>query len=259
MIKKSISKFNVSDYNKDTVIGEFSGRDSVAAIMKALENTEINFILPIATFAGTEYGDFDQLFENFIKMKEIVKLKYGNSKKIYPLMEYNREDIWHLMNGRYMAFLTDKFGYISQCIGCHLYFHLTKINFAKSLSGKVISGERESHDGRIKVNQNSLSLDFYKKVLNEFNIDLISPLRYMKNGDEVEKAIGFNWVEGENHPKCVLSGNYRNIDGKAIYDENNFKLYLENYLYPVGLAVGKYLLNEIKDIKELEKAIGSCL
>lgn len=51
----------ISALPPDTVIGEFAGRDSVAAILKALEDDSITNILPIATFAPTEYGDFEIL------------------------------------------------------------------------------------------------------------------------------------------------------------------------------------------------------
>ena len=46
---------------KDTVVGEFAGRDSVAAIIKALEDDSIDKVLPVASFSPTEYGDFKSL------------------------------------------------------------------------------------------------------------------------------------------------------------------------------------------------------
>ena len=255
MITKSIKTFNASDYDPSTVIGEFSGRDSVAAIMKVLENPEIKYILPIATFAGTEYGDFDELYENYEKMLKIVASRFGNEKTIYPLLEYSNFDVWSLMNGRRIALNTNQYGYMTPCIGCHLYFHLTKLPFALALSGRIISGERASHDGRIKVNQLDVCLDAYQKVIKSCGADLLMPIRHTSAGDEVEALIGWDWKEGKDHPKCVLSGNYRDVDGKAIYNMDKLKTYLDQDLIPLGIKIGKHLEKMDVDMDLLKKEV----
>ena len=50
---KNISSINriIKELPNDVVIGEFAGRDSVAAIIKALEDESINRILPVASFS----------------------------------------------------------------------------------------------------------------------------------------------------------------------------------------------------------------
>jgi hypothetical protein len=255
MIKKALHEFDETKYHPSTVIGEFSGRDSVAAIMKAFESEDINYILPVASFAGSEYGDYDEIYNNYKKIIEIVEKRYGKSKVLYPLHEYNREDLWHLMNGRFMAQVTKKFGYMTPCIGCHLYFHLIKLNFAKALSNKVISGERESHDGKIKINQYSLSLDAYIRVMDYFDVELLMPIRNIKDGKVIEDLIGFPWVEGKNHPKCVLSGNYRNSTGQAILNVDELQNYLENHLIVLGQVVGEHLLDQKRSLENLKERI----
>lgn len=254
MIDKAISDFDPSKYNKETVIGEFSGRDSVAAILKAFEEG-VDYILPVATFAGTEYGNFNVIYDNYLHLENRVKELYGQSKTLYPLIEYSREDIWALMNGRLTGELFRKFGFYSPCIGCHLYFHLTKLHFAKALSGIILSGERESHDGRIKVNQLGLSLDAYQEVIASFGCQLKMPLRHMEDGQDVEKLIGWDWKEGGSHPECVLSGNYRDNTGKAVYDEGGLIRLLDEYVKPVGKLVGSYILKEENDIQALKKEV----
>jgi len=53
MIKNALHVFDETKYHPSTVVGEFSGRDSVAAIMKAFESEDIKYILPVASFAGS--------------------------------------------------------------------------------------------------------------------------------------------------------------------------------------------------------------
>ena len=171
MLNLNDEKIVLDDYHKETVIGEFSGRDSVAAILKAYEDG-VDYILPIATFAGTEYGNFETIIDNYNKLKKRVESLYGDQKKLYALLEYNDEKLWHLLNGRFASVLQSKFNFYNPCIGCHLYFHVTKLKYAKGLSGRIISGERESHDGRIKVNQLHETLEAYKSVLNSLGYEL---------------------------------------------------------------------------------------
>ncbi|BEP27934.1 hypothetical protein [Helicovermis profundi] len=251
MIKQALKKFIKENYNKQTLVGEFSGRDSVGAILKAFESEDINYVLPIASFSGTEYGNFDEIYSNYEHLSKRVDKLYGDKKVLYPLLEYNREDIWSLMNGRFMTVLNKKYGFYSHCIGCHLYFHLIKINFAKSLSGKIISGERESHDGRLKINQLGITLDAFKKVINKFDCELIMPIRNISDGDEVEKLIGWDWKEGEDHPKCVLSGNYRDKEGHALINKVKLELFLSEYIEEVGKIIGRYLIEESKNLRKI--------
>jgi len=255
MISKAIREFKASNYDPSTVIGEFSGRDSVAAIMKAFEDPSIKYVLPIASFAGTEYGDFNVLYENYEKLLKIVAKRYGDQKRVYPLLEYSNMDIWGIMNGRSIGMYADRFGFVTPCIGCHLYFHLTKLPFALALSGRILSGERESHDGRIKVNQLGICLDAYQEVIKECGGNLLMPIRHLENGESIEALIGWDWAEGKDHPKCVLSGNYRDVKGTAMVEEESLKAYLDQVLEPVGHAIGMYLIEGRNDIVKLREEV----
>ncbi len=259
MIKKALHTFNPADYHPSTVIGEFSGRDSVAAIIKAMEDESVSYILPIASFAGTEHGDFDVIYDNYLHLKKRIVELHGDSKTLYPLIEYSQEDIWAAMNGRPSTILINRFGFHSPCIGCHLYFHLTKIKFANALSGKIISGERESHDGRLKVNQLGKTLDAYIEVMTALGFELLMPLRHIVDGDVVEALIGWDWKEGLAHPECVLSGNYRDSKGKAVFEEDVLEAYLDAYIKPVGMVVGSYILEEQEAIHELKEKVMATL
>ena len=234
----------LEDYHKNTVIGEFSGRDSVAAILKAYEDG-VDYILPIATFAGTEYGNFDSITENYTKLKNRVESLYGDQKKLYPLLEDNDEKLWHLLNGRLVSVLQSKYNFYNPCIGCHLYFHVTKLKYAKELSKRIISGERESHDGKLKVNQLHETLEVYKSVLKSLGFELLMPLQEVVDGEEVKRLIGWDWAEGKDHPKCVLSGNYRDLNGKAIFNSDDLNIFLEQYIKIIGITAGQYVLGEV--------------
>jgi len=258
MISKALKEINYEAMSSDTVIGEFSGRDSVAAIMKAFEFENVNAILPIATFAGTEYGNYDILYDNYLQLKEQVSKQYGDTKVLHELLEYSDQRLWHLLNGRYTTELINKYGFYIPCIGCHLYFHLTKLKYANRLSRKIVSGERSSHDGRIKVNQLPEVLESYRNVMTKLGYELIMPIEHMAEGNDVESLIGWNWDEGESHPKCVLSGNYRDISGKAVYDEMQLDDFLESYIEKIGYAAGEYVLGR-KTLEEVEKIIKGLL
>ncbi len=229
---------------KETVIGEFSGRDSVAAILKSLEQSDVKFILPVATLSPTEYGDFDSLEINFDQMVKRVNEIYGDKKKIFPLMWYSNPDLWSIMNGRFVEHINRKFGFYSPCIGCHAYFHILRVPMALDLGKRIISGERESHDGRVKINQMAITLDVYKDITDHFGVELMTPLRHMSDGDEVEKLIGWNWKEGKNHPSCAYSKNYTDTKGKVIYDIEKIESYLKDYLYETCIKLGKVLIKD---------------
>ncbi len=123
---------------KDTVIGEFAGRDSVAAIMEALKNPAVKHILPVITFAPTEYGSEKELEVNYRRMVEVVKERYGREKQIHPLLYYSSLPLWRILNGRYVMQLQREFGFYTPCIGCHVYFHLARIPLAKQLGKKSL-------------------------------------------------------------------------------------------------------------------------
>lgn len=229
---------------QDTVIGEFAGRDSVAAILKAMEEDSINNILPIASFAPTEYGNFEILESNYNKMVERTKALYGNKKTIFPLIYYSNFDLWAVMNGRFVDSIIKKFNFYTPCVGCHAYFHLLRIPIALKLSKKIIAGERESHDGRIKINQSAEALNAYDRIAKDLKAELVMPIRHVADGDQIEKIIGWEWKEGKDHQRCAFSKNYVSIDGQVSYDKAALKEYIDKYLYPVCITLGELLVNK---------------
>ena len=240
---------------KETVIGEFAGRDSVAAMMEALKRPDVNHILPVVTFAPTEYGSEKELEANHANMVDQVRERYGDEKNIYPLIYYSALPLWRMLNGRYVMALQEAFGFYTPCIGCHVYFHLARIPLAAKLGKKMIAGERENHDGKIKVNQVDLCLDSYQRILKALGMDLLLPIRSLGSGEAVEKLIGWNWAAEEEQPACLFSGNYRDSKGEAIYDLEKMKRFLTEFLEPLSIHLGKHYLENPEMTEDEMKAI----
>lgn len=241
---------------KETVIGEFSGRDSVAAILKAFESSSINHILPVMSFAGTEYGNLEGLKENEERLRQQVKELYGEEKTLHPTIIYSSPKLWSVLNGRPVHALIERFGFYTPCIGCHMYFHLLRVPMARRLGGKIISGERVSHGGRIKLNQLNLSLDTYAKVLENLDVDLLFPIRNIVEGDAIKDLLGWDWAEGKEHPACMYSGNYRNMDGKTDYSEERLQAFLKDFLLPLSIRLGKIIIDHPNaSLEELQKPL----
>jgi hypothetical protein len=93
----------------------------------------------------------------------------------------------------------------------------------------VIGGERELHDGKIKINQINAALNAYQTFFNKFNIELFLPLRSVKSGKEVEAIIGVPWDEGQQQLECVLSKNYQESDNIVIMDEYAIRRFLDEF------------------------------
>lgn len=234
----------IASASRDAWVGEFSGRDSVAAILKAFEEDECTYVLPVASFAGTEYGDTRDLMENHAHLKARIKALYGDRKQLGDLIFYSDPYLWGLMNGRYVAEIIRRYGFYSPCIGCHAYFHLLRIPVAKRLGNVIISGERESHDGRVKLNQLPEILDFFVQSLEAAGVRLLQPIRGVAGGESVESLIGWAWKEGVHHPACTYSGNYQLASGRVAYDDIQLRAFLDEFLSPVSALVAKTLQKE---------------
>ena len=214
-------------------IVEIAGRDSVAAAVKSVEEESFTDLLPTYVYTGTEHGPWasiDQAVERLtVRLPEV---------RIHSLVVLGSPGFWQALCGRFTSELISRYGFYTPCIGCHLYLHSIRIPFALTL-GKVpiISGEREWHDGAMKVNQISEALDIYKKIARDFGIRLLFPVRSITKGDRIEKILGFEWKEGKEQLDCVLSGNYRAIEGSVNFTPLQVKTYLENFALPCATKV----------------------
>lgn len=223
--------------NGNIAVAEIAGRDSFAAVIRACETNRIQAIIPTVAYTGTEYGDWEITFEKIEGLRD--RLQASNIKLYEPLVLGSPRSWWKLC-GRYTTHFFEKFGSYSHCVGCHLYFHALRIPLAKRLRSKlIISGERESHDGRIKINQIALALDAYRSFVERYGIELMFPIRHVQSGKEVESIIGMDWTEGGQQLECVLSKNYQDVNGSVNIVEEAVKGYFDEY----ALGVAEEIVN----------------
>ncbi len=219
---------------KGVVIAEIAGRDSFAAIFKYLESNSVNILIPTIAYTGTEYGSVDITLKKCIELKD--RLKEKGIKCLNPVFLGSPKFWWELC-GRYISYLIEEFGFYIPCIGCHLYLHTIRIPFAKLIKSEfIISGERERHNGKIKLNQVKIVLDYYTRTCLKYNINLLHPIRYIDDGKIIESILKQNWAEGKEQLKCVLSKNYTSKEGKVFYsDEMDLKIksFFEEFAIPI--------------------------
>ena len=217
-------------------IGEFSGRDSVAAIIKAME--DIDFVLPVVAFTGTDYGDIAIFYKNWEITNKRIK-EIDKDKVLLPLHFMFEPKLWNALNGRWVALLFKRYGYYSPCIGCHAYLRIIRIPLARHLGNKIISGERLYHNGDFKIDQIEEVLNVYNKICRDFDVELILPIRHIKEGKKIKEIIGEEWEQGEKQFSCVFSGNYRDKDGKVIFEKIGILKLLNEFIYPVSIEILK--------------------
>jgi hypothetical protein len=115
--------------------------------------------------------------------------------------------------------------------------HLCRVPLCRALGGiPLIAGERDTHDGRIKLSQTERGIDASIAVMAQADVELLEPIRHA-SGEDVEKLIGDGWQQEARQLECVLSGNYLDEDGDAVFDEAAFDAYAAGFLEPVGRAV----------------------
>ena len=83
------------------------------------------------------------------------------------------------------------------------------------LDGKQQAGYLSDED----VQKIEEVLNVYSKICGDFDVELILPIRYIKEGKKIKEIIGEEWEQGEKQFSCVFSGNYRDKDGKVIFEK----------------------------------------
>jgi len=229
-------------------IVETAGRDSVAAAVKAVEDEGFTDLLPTYVYTGTEYGAWSSVGEAV----KCLSKRLPEIRVHQPLV-FGSLLFWQALNGRFINELIAKYGFFTPCIGCHLYLHSVRIPLALALGkAPIISGERENHDGSIKINQISGALTVYQEIAKEFGIRLLFPLRHISEGNRIKEILGFEWEQGKDQLGCILSGNYRRLDGSISITGKQVLKYLEEFACPLTREIIEtYVAGVIPDHKEI--------
>jgi len=214
-------------------IAEIAGRDSVAAAVAAVRERGFETLLPTVGLVGTEIGDRDAPAR---AVDSLVRLLAGDCEVLEPLT-LSEPVLWSAMNARFARTVVERYGFHSPCLACHLYLHLLRVPVAWRHDGAaVIAGERDSHDGRLKLSQLSPGIDAAVRVLAYAGIELLQPIRHA-SGSEIAQLVGGGWDQGAGQLGCMLSGNYVALDGSVSYDADSYARYVTEFLEPVGRAV----------------------
>lgn len=216
-----------------TMIAQIAGRDSVAAAVLAVRERGFTRVVPTIAYSGTETGDPAAPARAVERLRELL---LGKADVDEPITLHDPK-LWTALNGRPAAELRERFGVFSPCMACHLYFHLTRVPLSWALdNAPVVSGERDTHDGRIKLSQTSASIDASIRVLAYGDVELLEPLRTL-SGEQVGELVGDAWDEGAGQLSCLLSGNYATLDGRVPLDEAAYTRYIAEFFEPIGRAV----------------------
>jgi hypothetical protein len=208
---------------------EIAGRDSVAAAVQAVMEEGFTDLLPTYVYTGTEHGNWSSVAAAVRRLADRLP-----QVRIHSLLVMGSPRFWQALNGRFLNELIARYGFMSPCIGCHLYLHSVRIPLSMSLGSiPIISGERESHDGVLKINQTSEVLTCYEAIALEFEVRLMFPLRRISDGGRIRDLLGLSWEEGEEQLGCVLSGNYRALNGGVSVTAAEALAYLETFAIPV--------------------------
>ena len=232
----SSQKINEFRLMRRLAIVQIAGRDSVAAAVKSVGEEGFTDLLPVYIYTGTEYGPWSSVEEAVRRLSSCLP-----ETRIHDLLVFGSPRFWKALNGRFITELMSRYGFYTPCIGCHLYLHSVRIPLALTL-GKIpiISGERERHNGMVKINQISEALDIYQNLAEDFGIRLLLPLRHVVQGDHIDDLLGFKWPEGKEQLSCVLSGNYRQLDGSLNIPAGQVKRYLEEFALPCAEKIITY-------------------
>ncbi len=218
---------------KNTAIVEIAGRDSIAAALEAVRTRGFTQLVPTIAHTGMEVGEHDLPLRAVNLLRERLAHRCHVSEPVF----LENVALWSSLNARFAAPIRKRHGMWSPCLACHLYLHLLRVPLAWDLGCcPVIAGERDTHDGRVKLSQLPRSIDASIAVLAYAGVELLQPIRSF-TGLKISALAGSIGGQGLGQLGCALSGNYVELDGSVTYDERSLARYAVEYLEPAGMAV----------------------
>jgi hypothetical protein len=236
-----LSSQMIADYRSISKLAlvEIAGRDSIAAAVKSIQEYGFTDLLPTYVYTGTEYGPWDTINQALLRLK--IRL---SEVRVHNLVVLGSPNFWKAINGAFISELVSRYGFYTPCIGCHLYLHAVRIPLARLLGNvPIISGERERHNGSVKINQVSEALNSYKEMSETFGTQLLLPLRNIDQGKEIETLLKMDWQQGKEQLNCCMSGNYRFIDGKVGISEAQIVRFFNEFALPCTDKILKHYIS----------------
>ncbi len=237
-------KFEIND---SSFICEVAGKDSIAAIIQSARIYDIKKLLGIGIIHRSFFGNIFEPNEHFEYAKELISQKKFDSTNFLYLDVSNLFDRLIIRN---MAIVQKHFGYYSPCPPCHLFFHMMRTPIADYYGiTKIITGERELHGDRKKINQIPEVLSLFKELLEKEGIELIQPIRKIRTDEKIFEILGKSWKSAEPF-KCSFSKNYYDELGEIPFEIQNILKSLESFYYPLFSSVVEFLIINHKEPEE---------
>jgi hypothetical protein len=232
----------------DIFIADIAGKDSIAALIRVLDENPSAIIIPSVIDLACEYGDKNQYFEVLSNLYD----KFNKERhRVLPGIVSHANDFWRALAGGHIQESIRLYGFYSPCIACHLVMHIIRIRIASYLGlQNVISGERELHANKEKINQLDFVIDFYNSIYAAMGIKHHLPLRYIIDNDEINKVIDINEVI-YNQLNCLFTGNYyQKGTSEFAMDIGRVREYIDSYL-PLQVNSSKTVINVICKVIDL--------
>lgn len=194
------------------IIAELAGADSIAAIKIYQQQHKTDIIIPSLVISPNE---------NQNNLKETISFynQFIIDNQLQQLhINYPNYELWNELQAINLP---------SQCVLCHYYCHLMRIPLLKQYKAILLTGERKSHNGKIKWNQNEPILNMYNKIFQHFNIQFIKPLENIEDTSIIDNLLSIE----ENNKSYFLKCDYKSP--QASIDQFTFINDLYNQLLPI--------------------------
>jgi hypothetical protein len=215
----------IDDYDS-TYIADISGIDSIAALVTVMRQNDHSIIIPTIVDVACEYGE---KWDEFTRIyKDICAAFNVYHRRVLPAIILDVNELWHRIVSNSMQAVVRNVQFYSPCIGCHLAFHLARIRLAQHLNVKgVISGEREFHGQKEKINQLDFVLDFFNSIYGSASINHLQPVRKVRSSEDLKQLVA-GYDISPVKVKCLFSGNYYKLNKIELdVEKENIRHYVD--------------------------------
>lgn len=213
-----------------------------------LKEYEVKSLLGISLYHQVLYGNKNEPWENF---NLLVELFLSKELDFVPFIYLDVGNLFEQLILHNIAIVQKYFGYFTPCPACHLFFHMMRIPIANFYNiQKIITGERESHNSVKKLNQISEILDLYKSLLEKHQIELVQPIRKIKQDVSIYRILGDQWRNNINTLKCSFSNNYYDENGKIPFELDRIMDSITNFYFPLFSSVIHFISTQHEEPDE---------